>query len=81
MRGIMAVMAAGVITVAATGCAHTQLTHWTGVNISSVVKELGPPTRTVALDKGTIYVWDKTKDNLTVTTWPADRSSVGVAWQ
>ena len=30
MRGIAgAVAAAGVFVVAATGCAHTQLTHWT----------------------------------------------------
>ncbi len=81
MRGITARHGGGRIVVAATGCAHTQLTHWTGVNISSVVKELGPPTKTVPLDKGTIYVWDKTRDNLAVTTWPADRSTVGVAWQ
>jgi hypothetical protein len=81
MRGIAGAVAAGVVVLAATGCAHTQLTHWTGVNISSVVEELGPPTRTVALNKGTIYVWDKTRDNLAVTTNPADRSTVGVAWQ
>jgi hypothetical protein len=43
----------------AVGCASTKVTDWTGHHIEEVIKEFGPPARTVATsDGGKMYVWE-----------------------
>jgi hypothetical protein len=42
------------------GCASMQTTEWTGHKIDEVIKEFGPPTRTVPAAEGqTMYVWER----------------------
>jgi len=38
------------------GCASTQVTHWTGMNVSSAVRDFGPPTRVAARDDRGVWV-------------------------
>jgi hypothetical protein len=54
----LAVVVAAACLVA--GCASMKTTEWTGHKIDEVIKEFGPPTRTVPTADGqTMYVWER----------------------
>jgi hypothetical protein len=62
-NGVRLLAIAGVAALLAAGCATPRFWGWIGLDISEAISRFGPPTQTLPVKDGTLYVWHERKDS------------------